>query len=108
MLGERKPFRFLNNANYWAKQAQLSPNGDYIAYSSTETSTNQVYVETFPEHRGKWQISTDGGFQPQWRADGKELFYFSAKIKMMAVAVSTASGEFQAGMPEPLFDTPEP
>jgi hypothetical protein len=105
MFGERKPFPFIN-ANYLAKQAQLSPNGDYIAYSSNETGTNQVYVETFPEHKGKWQISTEGGFQPQWRADGKELFYFSAKIKMMAVAVSTASGEFQAGMPEPLFDTP--
>jgi hypothetical protein len=103
MFGERKPFPFIN-ANYMAKQAQLSPNGDYIAYSSNETGTNQVYVETFPEHKGKWQISTDGGFQPQWRADGKELFYLGGK--MTAVAVSTASGEFQAGVPEPLFDTP--
>jgi len=104
MFGERKPFPFLN-ANYMAKQAQLSPNGNYIAYNSTETGTNQVYVETFPEHQGKWQISTDGGFQPQWRADGKELFYL-AGAKMTAVAVSTATGEFQAGIPQPLFDTP--
>jgi len=105
MLGERKPFPFLN-ANYLAKQAQLSPNGRYIAYSSTETGTNQVYVETFPEHQGKWQISTDAGFQPQWRADGKELFYLTG-AKMVSVAVSTASGEFQAGIPQPLFDTPD-
>ena len=103
MFGEPKPYPFINT-NYWAKQAQLSPNGDYIAYSSNETGTNQVYVETFPEHTGKWQISTDGGFQPQWRADGKELFYFGGK--MTAVPVSTASGEFQAGVPEPLFDIP--
>jgi serine/threonine protein kinase len=103
MFGERIPFPFIN-ANYWAKQAQLSPNGNYIAYSSSETGTNQVYVETFPEHTGKWQISTDGGFQPQWRADGKELFYLAGK--MTSVAVSTTSGEFKAGIPEPLFDTP--
>jgi len=98
----RKPFPYVQ-ANYNAQQGQLSRDGHYISYSSDESGRSEVYVQTFPERRGKWQISTSGGSQPQWRHDGKELFYLAGG-KIMAVEVKTDSSQFEAGIPKLLFD----
>ena len=63
-----------------------------------------VYVESFPTGAGKFQISTgEGGRQPRWRRDGKELFYLSTDGKLMSVEVKTEP-RFAAGAPKPLFD----
>ncbi len=102
LSGDRKPFPYVQ-ANYDAQQGQLSANGRFIAYSSDETGRLEVYVQTFPERRGKWQISTAGASGPQWRHDGKELFYL-AEGKIMAVEVKTDSSQFEAGIPKVLFD----
>ncbi|PYV30024.1 MAG: hypothetical protein DMG22_21630, partial [Acidobacteria bacterium] len=102
LSGDRKPFPYVQ-ANYNAQQGQLSPNGRFIAYSSDESGRLEVYVQTFPERRGKWVISTAGGFGPQWRHDGKELFYLAGG-KIMAVEVKTDSSQFEAGIPKLLFD----
>ena len=59
-------------------------------------------MTSFPEARGKWQVSTGGGEQPRWRGDGKELFYLSSDRKMMAVSV-TAGANFDADPPVALF-----
>jgi len=103
LFGDRKPFLFVQGESF-TFQAKFSPNGHFIAYSSAETGRDEVYVRTFPEARGKWQISTEGGSEPTWRHDGKELFYTSQK-KLMAVEVKTDTN-FQAGIPYPLFDIP--
>jgi eukaryotic-like serine/threonine-protein kinase len=105
LLGERKPLRFAES-NFAAREARFSPNGRYIAYASNETGRYEIYVQTFPEHLGKWQISTDGGGEPAWRRDGKELFYLNAEDKMIAVEVNTSAGSLQAGVPKPLFQAP--
>ncbi len=102
LTGERKPFPFVQGS-FAAREARFSPNGRYVAYASTESGRYEIYVQTFPEHLGKWQISTAGGTEPAWRRDGKELFYLSADGKMMAVEVNTESANFQAGIPKPLF-----
>jgi hypothetical protein len=61
-----------------------------------------VYVQTFPNATGRWQVSNAGGNDPAWRADGRELFYRGADQRMMAVDIS--AGElFQAGVPRPIF-----
>ncbi len=60
------------------------------------------YVTSFPEARGKWQISSGGGEQPRWRSDGKELFYLSSDGKIMAAPVTTGTN-FDAGAPVALF-----
>jgi hypothetical protein len=59
-------------------------------------------VTSFPDQRGKWQISNNGGTQPRWRGDGKELFYLAPDGKMMASVVTT-EGRFDARTPLPLF-----
>jgi eukaryotic-like serine/threonine-protein kinase len=102
LFGDRKPFAFVQG-NFNAFGARVSPNGRYLAYTSTETGRAEVYVQTFPQHTGKWQISVSGGTEPTWRRDGKELFYLSPENKVMAVAVSTDSTSFQGGIPKELF-----
>ena len=81
--------------------AQLSPDGEWIAYASDESGTNEVYVQSFPDlAKGKWQISSDGGVQPRWRKDGKELFYLAVDGTIMAVPITTNADSFQAGTPQ--------
>jgi hypothetical protein len=75
-----------------------------VAYASNESGKWEIYVTSFPEARGKWQVSTGGGEQPRWRGDGKELFYLSSDSKMMAVSVGTGSN-FDAGTPVALFQS---
>jgi len=101
LFGDRKPFLYVQGSTE-AREARFSPNGRYIAYSSNETGTYEVYVATFPDHTGKWQVSSGGGAHPEWRHDGKELYFISGG-KLMAVDVSDIGGQFQAGVPKPLF-----
>jgi Tol biopolymer transport system component len=94
----------LFQAKWIVRNAQFSPDGRWVAYSSNETGNSEVYVSPFPSADGKWQVSRGGGEEPRWRRDGKELFYLSAEGKMMAVAVKTGSN-FEAGSPVALFQT---
>jgi dipeptidyl aminopeptidase/acylaminoacyl peptidase len=84
------------------KNAQFSPDGKWMAYTSNENGKWEVYVTSFPDLRGKWQISNNGGNQPRWRGDGKEIFYLAADGKMMASPVTTGE-HFDPGTPLPLF-----
>lgn len=86
------------------RNGQFSPDGKWVAYASNESGKWEIYVTSFPEARGKWQISSAGGEQPRWRGDGKELFYLSSDRKMMAVSVATGAN-FDAGSPVALFQT---
>jgi Tol biopolymer transport system component len=104
LFGDRKPFPFIQG-QIDARHAQFSPEGHFIAYASGETGRDEIYVQTFPEQHGKWQVSTDGGIQPMWRHDGKELFYIG-QTKLMAVDVKTDGNSFQEGIPKSLFDLP--
>jgi len=62
-------------------------------------------VQAFPERRGKWQVSTGGGVQPRWRADGRELYFVAPDRKLVAVPVAVRGSSFEAGKPAPLFAT---
>ncbi len=103
MPGDRQPFPFLQT-EFNEQQAQFSPDGKWIAYTSDESGAPEVYVQTFPASGGKWRVSTGGGNQPQWRRDGKELFYIAADRKLMAVDVKLGA-TFEAGVPKTLFST---
>ena len=94
----------LFQAKWTIRNAQFSPDGRWIAYSSNETGNMEVYVSPFPGVNGKWQVSAAGGEEPRWRQDGRELFYVSADGKMMAVPVKTTAG-FEGGTPIALFQT---
>lgn len=101
--GERKPLPYLRT-EFNEHNGQLSPDGRWMAYSSDESGRSEVYVRGFPELGARWQISTDGGVQPRWRGDGKELFYLSADGTLMAVAVPLET-TFKASAPRALFKT---
>jgi serine/threonine protein kinase/Tol biopolymer transport system component len=104
LVGERTPRPFVQGS-FDANQAQFSPNGRYVAYTSDETGRWGVFVQTFPEQRGKWQVTANGGWGPMWRRDGKEMFYLGLDGKMMAVEVKTDAAQFEAGEPKQLFQT---
>jgi len=82
--------------------SSLSPDGRYLAYSSNESGRFEVYVQKFPAGGDKVQVSVNGGVEPRWRRDGKELFYVEGET-LIAVPV-TASAGFSAGKPERLFE----
>jgi eukaryotic-like serine/threonine-protein kinase len=103
LFGDRKPFPVLHR-EFNEGQSQFSPDVKWIAYVSDESGIPQVYVQSFPTLTGKWQISTDGGTQPRWRRDGSELYYLAPNRKLMRVTVK-AGEAFEAGVPQPLFDT---
>jgi eukaryotic-like serine/threonine-protein kinase len=86
------------------RNAQFSPDGKWVAYASNESGKWEIYVTSFPDARGRWQISSGGGEQPRWRGDGRELFYLSSDAKMMAAPVTTGA-HFDAGTPVVLFQT---
>jgi serine/threonine protein kinase len=99
---DRKPRPFLVTP-FQECHAAISPDGRWVAYASNETGRFEIYVQSFPTPGGKWQISTEGGDQPQWRRDGKELFFLASNRKIMSVAVQ-GQGTFQPGIPQALFE----
>ena len=84
--------------------AQFSPDGSWMAYTSDESGTNEVYVQTFPKLGTREQISTSGGSQPRWSGDGRELFYIAPDGRLMAVSVKSGP-KFEASVPTTLFKT---
>ena len=82
----------------------ISPDGRWLAYVSDESGRREVYAQPFPELNQREQLSTNGGSEPVWSRDGRELFYREADTdSLMAVSVST-SGQLAAGKPRRLFD----
>jgi Tol biopolymer transport system component len=79
----------------------FSPDGRWLAYISDESGRFEIYVQPYPGPGGKWQISTEGGTEPVWNRNGRELFYRSGD-KMMAVDITTQPS-FAAGKPKVLF-----
>ncbi len=92
------------------RAAMFSPDGNWIAYVSDESGRNEVYVRPYPgTGGGRRRISSNGGREPVWRPDGKELFY-RVENKMMSVGVETTpsfthrapielfEGEYRAGL----------
>jgi serine/threonine protein kinase/Tol biopolymer transport system component len=87
------------------RNAEVSPDGHFLAYESNESGRNEIYVRPFPEvERGRWQVSTGGGTQAAWARNGRELFYLDGSNRLTAVPVQTTGATFSAGNPIRLFD----
>ena len=99
--GEGEP-EMLLETSFNEHTPKLSPDDRWLAYVSNESGRDEIFVTRFPPG-GKWQISTEGGKEPMWSRDGRELFYRNGE-KMMAVDVS--AGADSAGKPTLLFEGP--
>jgi len=113
MEGERKAAPLIAS-EFNETDAQISPDGKWIAYTSNSTGRNEVYVQPFPSGSGRYQISFHGGDWPRWRGDSKELFYHliaaapdtSAFIglfrggSLLSVAVNVSGAAFEPGSPK--------
>jgi len=100
-LSDRKTRSFLSTP-FNEGGARLSPDGKWLAYVSDESGRAEIYVQPFPGPGGKWQVSTDGGTEPVWNPNGRELFYRTGK-KIIAVE-TTFNPSFSAGTPHSLFE----
>ena len=86
------------------KGVSLSPSGRWVAYESTETGRDEVYVRPFPDSdSGNWQASVSGGFNPKWSRSGEELFFVNALGEMVAAQVQTDGNVFRVGERRTLF-----
>ncbi len=99
--GDRKP-RMLIDTPYVEDEVHVSPDGRWVAYNTDEAGRWEVFVASFPGFTAKRQISRDGGVQPQWSGDGRELFYLASDGSMMSVRV-TEGPEFVNSPPSRLF-----
>ena len=99
--GDRKP-RVIVRTPFTEAYPRLSPDGRWLAYTSNESGRVEVFAQPFPGPGGRSQISTDGGTEPVWSRDGRELFYVNGD-KMMAVEITTTPA-FRAGAPRLLFE----
>jgi dipeptidyl aminopeptidase/acylaminoacyl peptidase len=98
---EAKPYAVLSGPA-GLEPSSLSPDGRFIAYTS-EGRPWEVFLQNFPPGRDRWQVSTTGGASPQWRADGKELFYLQGD-RLMAVDIRAIGERLVVGVPHGLFD----
>ena len=104
MNGEGKPFPIVTS-RFTEDSARFSFDGRWIAYNGNESGRMEVYAVPFPKADVKVQISNEGGSQPRWRGDGRELFYLSSDGKIMAVDLP-GNGPLKPSAPKVLFQTP--
>jgi len=99
--GDGNPQEFLVN-EFYERHPMFSPDGRWIAFTSDRSGQDEIYVTAYPDKGGVVQISTNGGTQPLWARDGKELFYRNGD-KLVAVSVQTEP-TFKAETPVFLFE----
>jgi Tol biopolymer transport system component len=108
LFGDRKEFPLMNSP-FDEREPQLSPDGRWLAYGSDETGSYEIYVRPFSADGkvgdDKRRVSTNGGSEPKWRANGQELFYIAGDGQLMSVPVKTSGAGIEFGTPRALFKT---
>ena len=100
--GDHKPQPFFHS-HARESAPSFSPDGKWLAYESTRSGRNEVYISPFPAGGAQYQGSTSGGERPTWRYDGKEIYYREG-LRIMAVEVDTKAGLIEFATPKPLFE----
>jgi eukaryotic-like serine/threonine-protein kinase len=86
-------------------KSQLSPDGRWLAYRAQESGRDEVYLQPFPATGERWQLSTAGGNDPQWRGDNKELYFLNGdNITISAVDIKPSGNSIEIGIPHALFE----
>jgi eukaryotic-like serine/threonine-protein kinase len=105
LQGNRKPQLLFAEPSLGKMLGAFSPDGRWIAYASGESGRQEIYVRRFGRDTGKWQVSTEGAYQPAWSSDSRELFYRNTGGRVFSVAVSP-DNDFVASSARPLFQFP--
>ena len=104
LAGERKPTLYLKTG-FNQHQGRFSPDARWVAYTSDESGTNEVYVRPFPNTGGgRWQVSNGGGAEPRWSGDGRAVYFVSTAQYLVEARVQT-SPTFRVSGLTPLFAT---
>jgi serine/threonine protein kinase/Tol biopolymer transport system component len=104
-LGDTLKAEPLISSGFSERNAEISPDGRWLAYESNESGPYEVYVRPFPKvDSGRWPVSTGGGTRPLWARNGKELFYLDGDLKLTSVPVQTGS-TFSLGKPTKMLNT---
>jgi len=93
------------NTQFDESLAQFSPDGRWVAYQTNESGRFETVVQAFPDSRGKSHVSTNGGIEPRWSADGKELYFIAPDGTLMDASVSASNSRFETTTPKRLFPT---
>ena len=86
-------------------EGQFSPDGRWVAFVSNDSGRAEVFVQSFPDGQARTQVSTTGGTQVRWSADGREIFYVAQDGRMMAVSIALNGTSPEVERPVPLFQT---
>lgn len=100
---EKQPEQRFQSASY-LDESQFAPDGRWISYFSAVSGRSEIYLQPFPGPGERVTVSSSGGVQAKWRADGKELFYLTPEGTMMSVEVRPGA-RLDLGTPRPLFTT---
>jgi eukaryotic-like serine/threonine-protein kinase len=114
MEGDRKPYVFLKTS-FDERIGRFSRDGRWVAYMSNESGRMEIYIRPFAAPAasaaaanpiaGQWQVSTEGGINPQWSLSGKELYYIGPNGEMMAAPIVITGTTIEPGAPVVLFQT---
>jgi serine/threonine protein kinase len=97
------PSPFLDSGSFTETDGQFSPDGRWVAYSSNESQRYEIYVTTFPEAGGKKQISIEGGINPRWSADGKQILFIDQNSTLTSAEITIKGGSIDVGQIRPVI-----
>jgi Tol biopolymer transport system component len=107
LLGERHAEKIDESNNGALTAPRFSPDGRWVVYADFETGRREVAIRGFPDKRGKWLVSGNGGNSPAWRPDGKEIFWLNGN-NLMAAEIEATATAVRAGQPKSLFIVTSP
>jgi Tol biopolymer transport system component len=102
--GETGEPKLIYQSEYTVDEPAISPDGKWVAYGSDESGRFEAYIARFPQWDERRQISTDGGMQPHWRQDGREIVYITQDGRILSVGLKTGASP-EALPPAPLFNS---
>jgi Tol biopolymer transport system component len=105
LAGPTRVPRALADTTLFAAHGRISPDGRWLAYAAGTPPLVHVYVQSLRGAPGRWQVSTESGFGPEWTRGGRELLFETLDGRLMAVDIDASQG-FRAGMPVQLFALP--
>ena len=108
LTGESAPVQVSRPEEFVAYGGRISPNGQWLAYSSNESGVNEVFVQRFMSPGPKTQISSGGGAHPRWSADGHELVYWATPRGLDSVALTFSATGVRASAARTLIASPIP